>query len=181
MSGGCERSPWARCPPLSVEAGQKTMPGSTAYSRRNVQNCSLECPNFPKIALMGRPRSYDGCAAIARAGQPADHGPDRERSTRGVRDRMDRSQRYTLGTHPTGGQGRATGTSGHDGLRETAGQRREMALSWQHCGRRAGVRVSPLAAPTQSSLWLALPAERGHGHCQSDCSQKQRGLKGVPA
>jgi hypothetical protein len=45
---------------------------------------------------------------------------DPERQERSATGR-DPSQRYTLGTHPTGGQGSATGTSGHDGLREVAG------------------------------------------------------------
>lgn len=55
---------------------------------------------------------------------------------------QDRSQRYTLGTRPTGGQGSMTGTSGHDGLQRIAGHRGNAAASRQHFGRWAGVRVS---------------------------------------
>jgi hypothetical protein len=48
---------------------------------------------------------------------------------------LHRSQRYTLGTHPTGGQGTAVGTSGHDGLRDTAGSTAgngpELAALWE--------------------------------------------------
>jgi hypothetical protein len=40
----------------------------------------------------------------------------------------------------------ASGISGHDGLRETAGERQDVAVNRQHAGRRGGVRVSPPAA-----------------------------------
>jgi hypothetical protein len=65
--------------------------------------------------------------------------------------------RYTLGTHPTGGQGSAAGTSGHDGLREPAGEQRDMAVNRQHLRRRGRVRVSPPSTSRfKASRWALM-------------------------
>jgi hypothetical protein len=58
----------------------------------------------------------------------------------------------TRRVHPTGGQGSPSGISGHDRLRETAGERQDVAVNRQHAGRRGGVRVSPPAAASPPAL-----------------------------